>query len=107
MQQAKEESLYYESGNFRLQALDDGEAVEVEVERLMGFYRDFVEDGAAFDEARVRALTNAAEHRPCLRRLNAAGGAGYIIGAYRRAATGQGRDWRDFMYTMITRKHVS
>lgn len=55
MQQAKEESLYYESGNFRLQALDDGEAVEVEVERLMGFYRDFVEDGAAFDEARVRA----------------------------------------------------
>ena len=62
MQQAKEESLYYESGNFRLQALDDGEAVEVEVERLMGFYRDFVEDGAAFDEARVRALTNAAEH---------------------------------------------
>jgi len=37
MQQAKEESLYYESGNFRLQALDDGEAVEVEVERLMGF----------------------------------------------------------------------
>ena len=59
MQQAKEESLYYESGNFRLQALDDGEAVEVEVERLMGFYRDFVEDGAAFDEARVRALTNS------------------------------------------------
>ena len=75
MQQAKEESLYYESGNFRLQALDDGEAVEVEVERLMGFYRDFVDDGAAFDEARVRALTNAAEHRPCLRRLNVAGGA--------------------------------
>ena len=74
MQQAKEESLYYESGNFRLQALDDGEAVEVEVERLMGFYRDFVEDGAAFDEARVRALTNAAEHRPCMRRLNVAGG---------------------------------
>ena len=107
MQQAKEESLYYESGNFRLQALDDGEAVEVEVERLMGFYRDFVEDGASFDEARVRALTNSrtqtlpAETECCGRC------AGYIIGAYRRAATGQGRDWRDFMYTMITRKHVS
>ena len=106
MQQAKEESLYYESGNFRLQALDDGEAVEVEVERLMGFYRDFVEDGAAFDEARVRALTNS-RTQTLPARLNVAGGAGYIIGAYRRAATGQGRDWRDFMYTMITRKHVS